>query len=88
MNEATTNLISKDGEYTMHFWRTDTHAGGGYWSEGYVHKGHIMRMDNPKRGQIAQMPRGEFFKIMAIGTSNKALEEGQQPAVFLKRYSL
>lgn len=80
MKVATSNLITEDGEYLIKVW-----CAGGYWGD-YTHKGHVTRMDNPKRGHVIQMPFGEMYKITALGTVNLTLERGQEHAVFLKEF--
>ena len=83
------NVISKDGEYAIRIYvNRDKHQTPAF--NGYTYKGLVMRMDNPKRGQVVQLPRGDFMKIADIGTQNldrvNANSGAQEHVVFLRRY--
>ncbi len=82
------NEISKNGSHFIQVWREPTVSNhmNGYW-DGYTHKGNLMRMDNPKRGQVVEMRGGTYYKITAIGTKNRReFGKGPEPVVFLKEW--
>jgi len=91
MNEklkAKNNLVTPDGEYTIRVWK-DQGNGKGYWS-GYSFEGRVLGMDNPKRGQVVQLPFGEMYKVANMGTiyqTNRMQDDNQVNAVFLLDYS-
>jgi hypothetical protein len=72
-----------DGTHVIKVLRTREKTKENYW-DIYVHKGHILRLLRPKTGRIIQMPRGDRYKVAALGSDITALTGEQISVAYLR----